>query len=347
VSADVLFAWFNSAPAPAVVTTGQPGPTAGVLGEPGTTVLFGGQGVTEDLRLGARLQGGYLLLPETGLMAECGLLVIESQAAVFSATSNGNALLARPFTNAATGAGSSIIAAGPGIASGSLSARQSSGNLYEAHLGVSKEWCSGNAWKLTSVLGYRFYRYDEGLSITQDSSPVGGVFIPGTRILTTDSFTTANEFHGFNIGARATLGSGPITLGLSAQVAAGNLHRQVKILGVQRVSVPGAGTVTRAGGLYALASNIGIHQSNDAAVFPELGINAAWQVTQNLTLRAGYTALILCQVATAGKQVDTTVNPALLPPATQAPVENDRPRFLLSKYDVWAHALQLGAELTW
>ncbi len=347
LAADALIAFFNSASAPPLVTTGQPGPLAGVVSVPGTTILYGARGVNEDARLGGRVQGGFLLLPETGLMAEAGVMLIESQARIFSAASDGSAVLARPFTSTATGAGTSILVASPGISSGGVNVRQSSGNLYEAHLGVSKEWCGGAWWRFGSLLGYRFYKYDEGLVMTQDVSPLGAAFVPGTRISTSDSFLTSNEFHGFNIGARAAFGNDTFSVGLTAQVAAGNLHREVKIRGAQTVSVPGAAPVTGGAGLYALSSNSGLFKSNDAAVFPELGITAAWQATPNLKLRVGYTGFVLGQVATAGQQVDTVINPALLPPSTQAPAANDRPRFGLSKYDVWAHALQLGAEVNW
>jgi hypothetical protein len=331
------------------VTTSPAGTSAvqaGVGGAPGTTALYPLGTQNDDTRLGVRLRGGATLVPETGLNLEGGVMIWASQASLFSASSDGSTILARPYTQQG-GVPQSILVAFPGVSSGNITGKITSGNLYEANLGVSQVWCDWGCFCFGTLIGYRFYNYNEGLAITQNVSPLSAAFVPGTQITSADSFTTTNQFHGCNIGARGQFMLDRFTVGLLASVAAGNLHREVNIRGVQTVSVPGAGTVVNQGGVYALGSNIGRYSTNDPAAMSEVGVNLAWQATPNLRLQAGYTLLVLGQVATVGTAVDHIINTNLLPPATQAPMAGDHPSFALDKRDVWAHALSLGAEFVW
>jgi hypothetical protein len=101
------------------------------------------------------------------------------------------------------------------------------------------------------------------------------------------------------------------------------------------------------GGLYALASNIGSHHTHDWTVLPELGANLAWQATPNVRLTVGYSVLWLDRIARAADQVDTTLNPALLPPATRAATTTDHPMFVLIRNDMWLQTINVGVELSY
>jgi hypothetical protein len=105
--------------------------------------------------------------------------------------------------------------------------------------------------------------------------------------------------------------------------------------------------VVSPGGFYALTSNGGIHTANDFTAVPEFGVLLAWRVAPILKLRVGYTITQLGRVADAASQIDTFINPALLPPATRQPVPGDRPRFVMMREDIWVETLNLGAEFTW
>ena len=64
VALDYLFWWTRGMSLPPLVTTspaGTPLPDAGVLGEPATTVLFGDEQVSDELRSGFRFETGIWL----------------------------------------------------------------------------------------------------------------------------------------------------------------------------------------------------------------------------------------------------------------------------------------------
>src|SRR5712692_2831637 len=163
-SADYLHGWMQPAHLPPLVTTSPQGTartSAGVLGLPTTSVLFDGN-VNDDLRAGLQFGGGYWLDSEQTFSAELGFRVLESQDAFFSACSSGNPILARPFTNAVTGSAQSVVIAFPGSGSGSIFVRDRSGNFYDAHVDLTEQICRCDWIRLDGIVGYRFYRYDDG-----------------------------------------------------------------------------------------------------------------------------------------------------------------------------------------
>src|SRR5207244_1767731 len=129
------------------------------------------------------------------------------------------------------------------------------------------------------------------------------------------NFTTANEFHGVDLGFRAELFWERLTFSVLAKLAAGNLHRQVDIRGEQVTTVPGVAPTTEPAGMLALASNSGTHISNEGIVLYDLGAALGWQPLDHIQFRVGYSALYLGKVARAADQVNLTVNPTQFPPA--------------------------------
>src|SRR5216683_1853581 len=233
ISADYLLGWFQPARLPALVTTspaGTPRAQAGVLGLASTSVLFDGR-VNGDVRSGLQFGVGYWFDAERTFALEASFSVFESQSALFWETSTGTPILARPFTNAVTSLPDSVVIAFPGSGSGAVAVRDSSGNFYEFHLDLSERIC-GNEWfRLDGLVGYRFYRYDEGLRIEQTISPTGGAFAPGTQISATDSFVAENEFNGFDLGFRAEARIGNWTLDFLSKLATGGIFQDVRIRG--------------------------------------------------------------------------------------------------------------------
>ncbi len=61
-----------------------------------------------------------------------------------------------------------------------------------------------------------------------------------------------------------------------------------------------------------------------------------------MTLLAGYTFMYFGNVARAGDQIDTTINPNLIPP----PIGGgpDRPAFAFHNSSMWMQGVTLGAE---
>jgi hypothetical protein len=344
-TADYLVGWMQSRRLPVLVTTSTSSDrgTAGILGLPETSILFGGQHINDEARSGLRFGAGYWIDAQRIFGVHAGLFILESQSAIFAAASQGSPILARPFTNALTGDEDAALVAFPGVVTGSMDVSATSRNLFGGHLAVSEQILERGGFRLDSLLGYRFLRYDERLLIQDTRFPLEAAFTPGTRIFTRDDFGTQNEFHGGEIGLRAEYCGSPWSLEVIAKVAVGNLGREVNIDGSTVVSVPGETPSVRSGGLLALSSNIGSIKSNDWVAIPEVGLSAGWEVSSQLRLRLGYTFLSLGEIARAAEQVDTEVNTNLIPPSTSTAGPPSPARTFFNS-NMWVQMINFGLE---
>lgn len=292
--------------------------------------------------------GGWFNAEHT-LGFEAGGSMLESQASIFSASSNGSTILARPYVDNTTGNPASVLIAFPGTGlssgSGSIEARVESGNYYETHLDLTTNVWDAGWWHLDGLLGYRFYKYNEGLSIHSVQNPSNGNFVGGTQISSEDTFNTYNTFNGADFGLRTTFDMGNLSVGFLAKLAAGGVFREANILGSQTINVPGQAPLNQVGGVYALSSNIGSHNSYDFTVMPEFGTDISWEFLPNWKARLGYSVLCLGRVARATDEVDETVNPNLFPPAV-AGADTSHPTFTNPRSDVWIQTLKIGLEWT-
>ena len=128
----------------------------------------------------------------------------------------------------------------PGSSSGAIDVRVSSGNFYEAHFDFVEKVIDTGFVRLDSLLGYRFFRYDEGLRIQQQVTPTNGVFTQGTQIATVDNFNTSNQFHGLDLGFRTRFNfNDDLSLTVLTKIAVGHLDRHVNINGTTVTTVPG------------------------------------------------------------------------------------------------------------
>jgi hypothetical protein len=344
-TADYLLGWMQSRRLPVLVTTSTSSDrgTAGILGQPETSILFGGEHINDEARNGTRLGAGYWIDAQRIFGVHASFFILETQSSIFAAASQGSPILARPFTNALTDDPDAALVAFPGVLTGSIDVSATSRNLFGGNLAVSEQILNRGGFRLDSLLGYRFLRYDERLLIQDARFPLEAAFVPGTRILTRDDFGTQNEFHGGEIGLRAECCSGPWSLEVVAKVAVGNLNREVSIDGSTVVSVPGVTPVVRSGGLLALSSNIGTISNNDWVAIPEVGINAGWEVNSHLRLRLGYTFLSLGEIARAAEQVDTEVNTNLIPPSTSTAGPQSPARTFFNS-NMWVQIINFGLE---
>jgi Putative beta barrel porin-7 (BBP7) len=353
VKGEYLFTFLRGFNLPPLVTTspsGTPKNEAGILGQQSTTVLFGGDNrIDSDLRAGFRIGAGIWFNKEQSLGIEGGFLMTSSQAATFSARSTDGTILARPFTDANSNTAQAVLIAFPGSSSGSIDIRANSGSVYGANFDLT-EYAYNNDWfRLYSMIGYQYYRYDEALRIQQTIAPnAGGNFVAGTQISSIDNFSTRNEFHGIDLGFRTQFNLVEnLYLEVLTKVAVGRQHRDVDINGSQTTTVPGASSVTLPGGVLALSSNSGTTAETDWRAIPQVGLTFCWQVRPYMTVSAGYSFIYFNQIARAAEQVDTTINPNLLPGANAALGGANRPAFNLTRTDMWIQSISLGLEFTY
>ena len=179
--------------------------------------------------------------------------------------------------------------------------------------------------------GYRFYRYDSDLSISENLTVLPGTqtqLVPGTNIIVIDSFRTRNDFNGGEIGLQCYKQRKCVWLDGMAKVGLGQNVRSVTINGETITSVPGAGTVTSAGGLLTSSvTNIGHYRDTDFAVIPEFKAGVGVCLTKCCSVHCGYDCIIWPDVLRAADTLPTNlaVNTNNLPPVQ--PGGNGDPAF--------------------
>jgi hypothetical protein len=334
---------------PPLLTTspaGTPRTSAGVRGRPGTRVVFGNTEENNDWRSGFRVSAGVWL----GECAQWGVganfFYLDDQEENFRASSLGLPILARPFFNVASGTQDSELVAFPRLLAGSVAVSGSS-EFWGGDVNVRKHLYSGCTWCIDGLIGYRYLRLRDDLSISEDLVVTSQTSLTpsGTEFDVVDRFQASNDFHGGQVGVVARFNGENFWLGLETKVALGVNDREVNIGGATTVRVPGAAPVSRPGGLLALGSNSGQFDESEFAVVPELTVKAGVFVTEGLSLFVGYNFLYWNSVYRAGEQIDLAVNPSQIPPGTL--VGPARPAFPGRESGFWVHGVTAGAELRW
>ena len=348
VSADYLFGFVRGMNLPAMATTSPPGtirPLAGVLGVTGTETLFGGF-VNQDMRSGFRVQAGYWFGGERNLGLEAGFYMIGGQSTNFSGDSTAFPILARPYTDARNGTQQAVLVAFPGRSVGTLDINASAGNFSTFNLDITENAYDYEGFRLTAMIGYRCYRYDESVTARQSLTVTDPRFVPGTVSIANDSFSTRNEFHGFDMGFRTMHTWGAWSLEGLAKVAVGDLHRRIDIAGDTTTIAPGGTPAVLPGGVLALPTNIGNYESHEWKVMPEVGAALGWQVRPNLSLRLGYSLLVLSGVARAADQIDPNINPNFFqPPNGRGGQPSPAP--ILQRTEMWLQSINVGVLWTY
>ncbi|MEM8681392.1 MAG: BBP7 family outer membrane beta-barrel protein, partial [Planctomycetota bacterium] len=193
--------------------------------------------------------------------------------------------------------------------------------------------------------GFRFYRLDESLTITEDLTSLQSVN-PG-RFEIFDRFETQNEFSGGEVGMMVETGVNRWTLDFLMRIAVGNVKQTATISGETTISPLTAPAETFTGGLLAQTSNIGTYSRDEFTMAPELGTNLGFYLTPRFRALVGYSFIYLGNVLRPGDQIDLDVNPDQLAPPLDPIVGPLRPEFVFRQTDYWAHGLNVSLDLRW
>ena len=352
--------WYQSGmETPALVTT-SPVPTAqnlaGVL--PLATTLYGGNNdILSDRMNGTRVRFGWWFANNPNLGVEGEYLGFGTRTENFDQQSNGSAILARPFYNAVTGLEDSELVSFPSVLSGRVRTTASS-KLDGAAVRFRRLLCcsSGCAFspitcgpvpsqsRIDATLGWRYLQLTESLGIQEDLTSLS-TNNPGSFILN-DNFRTRNQFNGAELGVHWMGRRGYWSLDMLMRLGLGNTLQQVTVDGSTQTTQNGATTTTN-GGLLAQRTNSGTFVRNQFGVVPELGATLGYQMTQRLRLTAGYSFIYWSNVVRPGDQIDTTVNPNLLPPENPTQTAFLNPRFTFQDSDYLVQGLSLGGDFRW
>jgi len=347
--ADYLLWQLRGDSLPPLLTASPPGTPqaqAGVLSAPGTTVLFGGSGVNDDWRSGWQVRGGLWLDCEQKLAVEANFFLLEQVGAGFDVTSNGTPILSRPFFNTELGRQDAQLVAFPGLLAGHVSVAEAS-SLLGTGAWLRCNLCCGCRHWVDGVIGYRFLRLRDRLTITENlvsTDPASATTPLGTTLDVVDRFETTNQFHGVDLGLAGEVRRGALVLEWFTRLAVGGNTGDVAISGASTFTVPGLPPMVQPGGLLALSSNSGRFSKDRVGLVPEVGLRLGYQITPWLRGSAGYNFLYWTDVIRPGTQIDTAVNPNLLPPPVPGGPARPAPR-VGDTTDLWAHGFSLGLEV--
>lgn len=343
---------------PALVTRGPlddyPG-TAGQLGQPATEILSGHEEVNDGWRNGYRFFGGFWL----DCCHTCGIGADYFNAGNddYNYTSpEGDYLIGRPFFNTESGLPDVELVSVPDELAGTAHVR-SDDNFQGAGITLNRclwrccDPCSGSGSGVSVLGGYRYYKYDTNLSITERLEVLEGTqtqLVPGTTFFVQDRFRTENEFNGGEIGLQGYKKHCWWWVDGMAKLGIGTNTRTVRINGTTIVSVPDDDTTVNRGGLLTSEfTNIGRYRNSDFALIPEFRLGVGACVTRCMSVRAGYNVILWNDVVRAGSELPPglAVDPNNLPPSTGGGPDPAFPGIRGSQ--LVAHGLDASVQFQW
>lgn len=338
---------------PTLVTTNPPGTPqnqAGYIGGFNTQSLFGGE-INDGIQSGFRVRGGWYVDPSRYWAIGGDYYELIEFGDSFTATSDGSTILGRPFYDIVGGRENATLAAFPSFSRGTINI-DSTTSLRSLGINVRADAinppnhtsqiandCAREA-RMDLLIGFRNMMLDDTLNISEN---LESLVPPGGTINLNESFATENNFNGVEFGYIREVPFGRWWFESEGRVAVGTNAQKVTIAGETQLienGVPG----TFPGGLLAQRTNIGTYERNELAVVPELGVALGFHVTPRISLQVGYTLVYFSNVVRAGDQIDTDLNPGLIPVEADPLSGPLRPRFIFRQNDFFAHGLTAGAD---
>lgn len=353
VRADFLLWWTGGSDVPPLVTTSPSGTLqndAGIIGVDGTETLFGGNQIGDESRLGWRLAAGKWLDDGhcTGVEFNYFSVFDSNSGSLFSAGTtgefgSGDPILARPFYDVVRQGENALLTSFPNLYDGSLTVSGSS-EIHSLGVLLRRHLRSGPLGRIDLLSGYRFLRFWDSLRVDErllSTAATGGIE-QNTMFHIVDDFDARNDFHGGELGLTTTLQRGCWDVEFLTKFAVGRVYRTVTTEGstTSHTPPPDSSMSSAVGGMFALPTNIGVSKTSDVAIMPEFGINLAYAWRQHVRLTAGYTLILLNDVARASEQIDRNVNPSYLPGNQPSGVQ--RPAVRNATSDLWIQGFNFG-----
>ena len=362
-SAEYLLWFIRGQTLPPLLTSGPAtGNPLAALGQPGTTVLFGGNSYDNNPYSGQQLRGGYWFDDCHAWGVDLGGFILGNNNQSFTSSSSGVPILARPFFNTTTGMQDSELLANPGGLAAAhglgLAGTFSAVNtffLYGAEANLRRNLCCGCNWFIDGFVGWRLLGLNEGMSMQENVdivspattvTPNGGTIVAGSQDIVRDRFATTNLFNGAQIGGVGEYRFGRWFVNLRSSIALGGTQQFVNISGSTTSLVPGQIPSTLPGGLLTQSSNIGPHTRSMVSMVDEIGLNLGYQFTNHIRGFVGYNFLWWSSVVRPGEQIDTVVNPNLIPGSGTVGGPN-RPAFSFNGSDFWVQGVTFGINIRW
>ncbi|HTU20456.1 MAG TPA: BBP7 family outer membrane beta-barrel protein [Gemmataceae bacterium] len=347
-SAEYLLWFIRGQNVPPLLTSGSVADAVpGALGQPGTNILVGNSIVSNNPYSGLRLRGGYWFDDCHKWGIDVGGFFLGSGANTTSISSMGTPFLARPFVNALTGAQDIEAVAAPNGLTGTFSTVNTF-FLYGAEANLRRNLFCGCNWYIDGFVGWRLLGLNESLSMNENLAVVSSSnpnLPAGSTFLVHDRFGTSNLFNGAQIGSIGEYRFGRWFVNVRGSVALGGTQQFVNISGSTTSAAPGIPATTLPGGLLAQSSNMGSYTRSMVSMVDEIGINLGYQFTPHIGAFIGYNFLYWTSVVRPAEQIDTVVNPNLIPPAVGG--GPSRPQFSFNGSDFWVQGINFGLRILW
>lgn len=345
--------WMDPLDIPPLVTSnpaGTPLAQAGFLGGLNTETLFGGE-LNDSMRSGFRVRGGWYVDPSRYWALGGDYYQLASGGDSFSASSDGSQILARPFYDIVAGRETAQMIGYPSRVRGDIGIDS---NTLLRSFGVNIQADAINAPnhpsqiandcgrepRMDLIVGYRNVRLEDSLAFRENLT---ALVPPGGTINLRESFATTNQFNGIELGYVREIPFGRWWFETNGRIALGNNAQTVSIAGETQLIEAGVAE-TFPGGLLAQRSNIGTYERNRFAVVPELGATLGFHVSPRFSINGGYSFVYFSNVVRAGDQIDTDINPGLIPIETSPLTGPLRPQFIFRQTDFFAHGFTAGAD---
>jgi hypothetical protein len=210
--------------------------------------------------------------------------------------------------------------------------------MWGAEANFVKTMCCTWVGEFDIILGVRYIYLEDYLTIDAVTDNVSS---------THDSFDAKNNFYGGQIGVRHILDCENWRFETNVKLALGDTNEELNVSGSSSLPLFAAGSKLP-GGFYTAASNLGDTSQNRFGLVAEADFTAAYKLTDNILLTAGYTFLYWDHVYRSGNQIDGNINPALNPALstinpTGGPASPARQN---AESSFWAQGISLGVRFS-
>lgn len=327
---EYLLWWDEQQRLPAMLTTS---PNDGVL--PEATLLLGREELPQDSRSGGRLDIGMWLDSCETLGIGTTFYMLGEGTFNYSAESDGDPLLARPYIDATDGSPTSSLIASSDFTEGAFNLTSSS-DFYGGDVYFRSLLRQTHDGRVDWITGYQYARLDESLDVRERIDFIDDIFPEGQQTRVRDVFDAENEYHGFSLGLMSERCCGVWGMRMLAKVGLGNMHQRVRVDGSTVTTIPGTPTTTQDEGFLATDSNSGLYERDRFVVVPELGFTLTRQIACNLDFSVGYSFLYFSDVARPADQIDTQNDQPIL--------DSVRPQFAFESDSYWLQGINLGLQ---
>lgn len=344
LSADYLNWWLRRLRTPPLLTAGPAG-SAAIPGAPGTELLRGGDRITSrhnNRYVGVRFGAAYWFDPCRTWGVDADAFFLERDSTHLTVAPGAVPVLALPFVGPQGNNNSSVVS-GLNPVFGDLSG----GTTVYSRMELFGQQANGvlnlgrSSWAEWDLLaGTRFLQLRERLDLTSTSR-----MLPMATMLLglEDHFQTFDKFYGGQLGTKARVFFGRLSLEGRATVALGADDEQIRNKGQAIFQTPQVRLV-QPHGLFVLPSNSGSFSRVAFGVVTEERLTVAYKLTPHVRLRVGYNLLTWNGPVRPGDQVSPLNLSQLSPGGLRGPLL-PLPSF---KQDLfWAHGVNSGLEFCW